>query len=65
MTEIGDSLVRGAKEALEISKGKLEPAGLFAPSEETEAECAADASYRATVHQVPSLKQNSQNRSKA
>jgi hypothetical protein len=57
MIEIGDSVIRGAQEALEIAKGKL------APDKETEAECAAGASDRATIRQVPSLERNSQDRS--
>ena len=56
MTEIGDSLIRGAKEALEIAKGKLDPAGASALGEKTEN--AADASDKSAIGQVPSLNQN-------
>ena len=52
MTKIGDSLIRDAKEALEIAKGKLDPAGASGPGEKTEN--TEDASDRSAIGQVPS-----------
>ena len=56
MTEFGDSLIRGAKEALAIAKGELEPAAMFELAEETEFQRDAENAVKPPNHHVRSVR---------